>query len=144
MTVGSRSKGREFQSRIARWLRISLELGSYWSTQGMESGRGNIGDVRLEKSGAPQNEGYLVQTKKGKQPSPWKAMAEAEEAAEDTRCLPVAVVHRDQRKPGQGAERLVIMRPEHWAILARAAAYVENQSPREIEDLLKGVMNAGY
>lgn len=116
--MGSRAKGRDFQSRIARWMREKLGIGNYHSTQGMETARGNIGDVRLEEGGAPLNEGMVVQTKKGKQPSAWKAMRQAIEAADDEDLTPVAIVHRDRGSPkGTPTERLVCLTPEDFARL---------------------------
>lgn len=97
-----------------------LGLGKYLSTQGMEQNfdRGNIGDVRLEQGGSPLPEGLLAQCKKGKRPSVWKAVEQAEEASEDTACLPVAVVWRDRGSPqGTGSEPVVAMRPETFAAL---------------------------
>lgn len=127
----SRRKGVAFQSRVARWLREKLQLGNYWSTQGMETARGNIGDVRLDDNGTPEDHGLLIQTKKGKVPSPWRAMEEAIEAAEGTNCTPVAVVHRDRGHPkGTGSERLVIMRPEDWARREMAFLF-STPDPRE-------------
>lgn len=124
----SRRKGVAFQSRVARWLREKLDLGNYQSTQGMETARGNVGDVRLQrKDGLPLDIGFLVQAKKGKRPSPWKAMQEAEEASGGGKTIPVAVVHRDAKKPGEEAEQLVIMRPGGFAELA--TNHAKNSNP---------------
>lgn len=117
----SRRKGVAFQSRVARWLREDLAVGNYHSTQGIETTRANVGDVRLQRKtdGRLEIHGLLVQAKKGKRPSPWKAVAEAEEAGERVGgdVLPVAFVHRDQREPGAGADKLVVMRPGTFAAL---------------------------
>ena len=113
----SRRKGVAFQSRVARWLREKLGLGNYQSTQGMETARGNIGDVRVDEDGLPAREGFCVQAKKGKRPSPWKALQEAIDASGNDDTIPLAVVHRDAKKPGQQSEQLIILTPEGFARL---------------------------
>lgn len=52
-------------------------------------------------------------------------MEEAEEAAGGS-SIPVAVIHRDAKKPGEEAEQLVIMRPEDWAELATEYSFTSN------------------
>jgi hypothetical protein len=62
----------------------------------------------------------IVQCKKGKRPPVWKALDEAEEAAERRTVegkdyiFAIAAVHRDA-KPGQAADRAIVMRPETFA-----------------------------
>lgn len=116
----SRRKGAAFERRVAKWLREDLQLGDFWR-QTDETQQGNAGDVRDRSGSVP----ILLQVKKGAAPSPWKAMQEAEEATEDSisATLPIGIVHRDQRKPGEGAEQLVVMRPE---LLAAFLSVVEN------------------
>lgn len=113
--MGSRRKGHNFERRLARWLREDLSLGDFWRVT-EETQQGNVGDVRDRSGSSP----LVFQVKKGRRPSPWKAIQEAEEAATDEE-VPVAVVHRDQTSPGKGAEQLVIIRPEVFATLVRSA-----------------------
>lgn len=97
----------------------------------MEVARGNVGDVRLQRGdGLPAKHGFCVQAKKGKQPSPWKAIEEACEASGDD-AIPVAVVHRDAKKPGEEAEQLVIMRPEDWANIVLPFIQYEGDNDRD-------------
>lgn len=119
----SRRKGAAFERRVAKWLREELGLGDFWR-QTDETQQGNSGDVRDRSGSVP----ILLQVKKGAAPSPWKAIREAEEAAEFSvlATLPIGIVHRDQRKPGEGAEQLVVMRPELLAALLLLVEHTED------------------
>lgn len=99
MGAHQRRKGANFERKIARWMKA---LGDFWR-QTDETQQGNVGDVRDRTSRFP----LVVQAKHQKQPSPWKAMEEAETACrgED---IPVAIVRR------HGGEDLVIHRPEGY------------------------------
>jgi hypothetical protein len=120
----SRTKGASFERRVAKWLR-DAGIGDFWR-QTDEPQQGNSGDVRDVSVSVP----ITLQVKKGKAPSPWKAMKEAEEGADFYHPIPIAIVHRDQRKPGEGAEQLVLMRPDVFMgilkVLSEGTAYKES------------------
>lgn len=104
----SRTKGAAFECRVARWL--TKLTGALHRRVLVETQQGNMGDVDCAEIA------WVFQCKIGKRPPIWKAVAEAEEAAE-TRSetgefvYGVAAIHRD------GGEQVVAMRPETFAHL---------------------------
>lgn len=109
----SRTKGAAFERRIARWLSRILGIEVWRQTD--ETQQGNMGDVRIalaEPAAAHpllQHGQLVIQAKHMKQPSPWRALGEAEDAAGDN--FPVACIRR------HGGEDIVVMRPDVFAWL---------------------------
>lgn len=110
----SRRKGLAFQSRVARWL-TDVTGREHRSTQGLETTRGNMGDVaEVDGHGLPKMDQRLYQCKKGKRPNPWQALREAKEIGGHRG---IAIIHKDAPKPGQSSEQMVCMTPEQFAHL---------------------------
>lgn len=105
----SRTKGAAFEREIARCLR---EHGIDAERNLTECGRGNGGDVLCP--------GLTIQVKVGQAPSPWRALAEAVEAAEGTRRMPVAVLRRN-RAPGRERVDAAILRLDDFLDLLEQA-----------------------
>lgn len=115
MGRSQRDKGARFERKIANWL--SEVLDTEVNRQTNETQQGNMGDVVASLSPSIL---LVVQAKHQSQPSPWRAMQEAEEAAtsrseEATSVLPVGCVRR------HGGEDLVTMRPADFSKLLQAA-----------------------
>lgn len=100
---------------VARWYQEILQTEVNRQTD--EPQQGNRGDVPVYLSPSIL---LITQAKHQRQPSPWRAMREAEEAAISrsdgaTSVLPVACVRR------HGGEDLVCMRPRDFSKLLQAA-----------------------
>jgi len=122
--MGKRSirKGKAFERRIARWL--SSVLGMEVRRQTDEPQQGNVGDVRVSLSPSTR---LVVQAKHQKQPSPWRAIEEAESAA-DPDDIAVACVRR------HGGEDIVVMRPQVFrAMLDAYAGAKMHDLPSEVD-----------
>ena len=106
----SRTKGKAFELKVARWLRSIT--GHDYQRVLVEVREGNCGDVYAEDGV------FVVQCKAGKQPPVWKAHAEATEACERLGgvpgvILPITCLHRDAGKGfGAKSEKLVVLSPE--------------------------------
>lgn len=96
MGAHQRNKGARFERAVARWLRV---LAGEFHRQTDEPQQGNVGDIKSSKWP------LSIQAKHQKQPSPWRALAEAEEAARVEE-IPIAMIRR------HGGEDMVAMRPE--------------------------------
>ena len=107
----SRTKGANFERRLARWFSYLFNDRIFRQTD--ETQQGNRGDIRFEiPRGCAQGLQLVVQAKHMRQPSIWAALAEAEKAcSDDATDLAVACVRR------HGGEDVVVMRPDVFALL---------------------------
>ena len=106
MSKLSRTKGHAWENLCCHAL---AQAGIRAKRNLTETREGNSGD--LEVSNAPLE----VQCKTGANPSVWRAVAEAVEVAEASGRFPVALIHRDARKPGEKSTEIAAM-PLDWYI----------------------------
>jgi hypothetical protein len=108
MTKLSRTKGANWERACCHLLRqagVRAERNLNESRHGLESD--------LDVANAP----LTVQCKTGANPSVWRAVSEADRAGQQTGGFAVALVHRDQRRPGESAQEIAAMPLDDWLSL---------------------------
>lgn len=134
----SKIKGRKFQAALARWMREELDLGEFWSNTAKEAQQGAHGDV-IDTDPPLERFPLAVECKHGASPSPWAALKQALEGAKASRRpLAAAMIRRN------GGEDIVVMTPEHWAVLAmmaRQALLDYADVPTSPENVAAGILS---